>query len=535
MLRQKIEDGSNGTLCIYDDSIIFSPPLYCQRYVKVMEMIISVSKGVFTKVVDIGCAGLKFFRYLKNVPGIQEILLLDKDFHILKDNEYRIKPLPADFLILRKLPLNVKAVCGDGRKYDPLLSETQVVTMIELIEHMPLSELPDLIKCVFKDIRPKLVIITTPNADFNKFIPGYIPGSFRHFDHKFEWTAAQFYQWCQGILQDNSDYSLETFGCGLGPENTYCTQMAVFLRSTSRQEDLFSCILKDDMTSDTFCHRFVSTESAVTSDIPNNGFCIVSEFDYPFDVRTQDEHDRDHTLARFYDLKAYICNSEQSSESYPVWEETPEVDLREETEDKTGQWKGEKNLEKSMIERKPEDIVERKVENGSDATCLNNLTLATLSLKNQLQEMSPHSYDNDDKDDNQKFFFKEYVKNEDAINHRAVAEQEYFFYIVDHKYAIIPMRSLSAWVNYSYEQEIQNSLIRLVVGDKCFETSGDGDEWQGKLQLWEESFSSDEYEDTEAKDQERWFTDAQSSSLDKTDYDDSDNIKTTVHLNEDWG
>ncbi|XP_069953736.1 uncharacterized protein Hen1 isoform X6 [Cherax quadricarinatus] len=472
MLRQKIEDGSNGTLCIYDDSIIFSPPLYCQRYVKVMEMIISVSKGVFTKVVDIGCAGLKFFRYLKNVPGIQEILLLDKDFHILKDNEYRIKPLPADFLILRKLPLNVKAVCGDGRKYDPLLSETQVVTMIEL---------------------------------------------------------------CQGILQDNSDYSLETFGCGLGPENTYCTQMAVFLRSTSRQEDLFSCILKDDMTSDTFCHRFVSTESAVTSDIPNNGFCIVSEFDYPFDVRTQDEHDRDHTLARFYDLKAYICNSEQSSESYPVWEETPEVDLREETEDKTGQWKGEKNLEKSMIERKPEDIVERKVENGSDATCLNNLTLATLSLKNQLQEMSPHSYDNDDKDDNQKFFFKEYVKNEDAINHRAVAEQEYFFYIVDHKYAIIPMRSLSAWVNYSYEQEIQNSLIRLVVGDKCFETSGDGDEWQGKLQLWEESFSSDEYEDTEAKDQERWFTDAQSSSLDKTDYDDSDNIKTTVHLNEDWG
>nr|XP_053645948.1 small RNA 2'-O-methyltransferase-like isoform X4 [Cherax quadricarinatus] len=195
MLRQKIEDGSNGTLCIYDDSIIFSPPLYCQRYVKVMEMIISVSKGVFTKVVDIGCAGLKFFRYLKNVPGIQEILLLDKDFHILKDNEYRIKPLPADFLILRKLPLNVKAVCGDGRKYDPLLSETQVVTMIELIEHMPLSELPDLIKCVFKDIRPKLVIITTPNADFNKFIPGYIPGSFRHFDHKFEWTAAQFYQW----------------------------------------------------------------------------------------------------------------------------------------------------------------------------------------------------------------------------------------------------------------------------------------------------------------------------------------------------
>ncbi|KAG7162213.1 Small RNA 2'-O-methyltransferase-like 1 [Homarus americanus] len=194
-VKEKIVDGKSGTLCIYDDNIVFSPPLYLQRYQKVKEKIASVSKGTFTKVVDLGCAEFKFFRYLQSVPGVQEVVLLDKDHQILKDNEFRINPLAADFLILRDLPLNVKVVCGDARKYDPVLSGTQVVTMIELIEHVQISELHALVKCVFQDVRPKLIIITTPNADFNKYFPGHMPGSFRHWDHKFEWTAEEFRQW----------------------------------------------------------------------------------------------------------------------------------------------------------------------------------------------------------------------------------------------------------------------------------------------------------------------------------------------------
>lgn len=68
------------------------------------------------------------------------------------------------------------------------------------IEHMQEWDLPALVNCVFHRIRPKLVIITTPNADFNKHIPKFTPGTFRHWDHKFEWTSKEFQIWWVDVL-----------------------------------------------------------------------------------------------------------------------------------------------------------------------------------------------------------------------------------------------------------------------------------------------------------------------------------------------
>jgi hypothetical protein len=36
-------------------------------------------------------------------------------------------------------------------------------------------------------MRPKLVVVTTPNAEYNTLFPDF-EGPFRHWDHKFEWT-----------------------------------------------------------------------------------------------------------------------------------------------------------------------------------------------------------------------------------------------------------------------------------------------------------------------------------------------------------
>lgn len=63
------------------------------------------------------------------------------------------------------------------------------------IEHMNVCDLPALVQCVFQHVRPHLVVVTTPNADFNKFFPNHTPGKFRHWDHKFEWTAEEFQHW----------------------------------------------------------------------------------------------------------------------------------------------------------------------------------------------------------------------------------------------------------------------------------------------------------------------------------------------------
>lgn len=61
------------------------------------------------------------------------------------------------------------------------------------IEHLEPNVLAHVIQAVFGNLRPSLVVITTPNADFNILFPDFT--GFRHWDHKFEWTQEEFHCW----------------------------------------------------------------------------------------------------------------------------------------------------------------------------------------------------------------------------------------------------------------------------------------------------------------------------------------------------
>lgn len=54
-------------------------------------------------------------------------------------------------------------------------------------------------KTVLGAYSPRLVIVTTPNAEFNVNFPQLMYGTpdskFRHWDHKFEWTRKEFEEW----------------------------------------------------------------------------------------------------------------------------------------------------------------------------------------------------------------------------------------------------------------------------------------------------------------------------------------------------
>jgi hypothetical protein len=83
---------------------------------------------------------------------------------------------------------------------------------------------------IFNWINPKLVIVTTPNKDFNNYFPD--PSKLRHYDHKFEWTQQEFLSWCSQVCTDYK-YSLHITGVGLPrgyDEKGFCSQIAVFHR-----------------------------------------------------------------------------------------------------------------------------------------------------------------------------------------------------------------------------------------------------------------------------------------------------------------
>jgi hypothetical protein len=65
--------------------------------------------------------------------------------------------------------------------------------LMEVIEHLDLPRLPALVASVFGHARPGAVVVTTPNVEFNVNYAGLT--GFRHSDHRFEWTPAEFQAW----------------------------------------------------------------------------------------------------------------------------------------------------------------------------------------------------------------------------------------------------------------------------------------------------------------------------------------------------
>lgn len=114
---------------------------------------------------------------------------------------------------------------------DSRLLEVDVVTSIELIEHLESEVLTQFPVNVFGQIRPKHVILSTPNVEFNVLFNK--KKQFRHWDHKFEWTRSQFKVWCDKIC-DEYGYKVYFTGVGKPPtfksEVGFCSQFAVFTR-----------------------------------------------------------------------------------------------------------------------------------------------------------------------------------------------------------------------------------------------------------------------------------------------------------------
>ena len=81
-------------------------------------------------------------------------------------------------------------------------------------------------------LRPKLVIVSTPNAEFNVCFAQLKYGTpeaiFRNDDHRFEWTRAEFEAWSTGIAA-RFGYAVRFDGVGLADAALGApSQMATF-------------------------------------------------------------------------------------------------------------------------------------------------------------------------------------------------------------------------------------------------------------------------------------------------------------------
>ena len=203
-----------------------------ERKVSLHDQRLAAVLGVITgsgarSVLDLGCGGGQLLTELVAEPGVERIVGLDVSHRAL---ETAARRLHLDRMAPRQRE-RVELLHGSLTYRDGRLRGFDAAAVVEVIEHLDPARLGAFERAVFGSARPGIVIVTTPNAEYNALFDGLPAGSFRHGDHRFEWTRAQFAEWAAGVAVRHG-YRTEL--SGIGPEDTGglgCpSQMAVFRR-----------------------------------------------------------------------------------------------------------------------------------------------------------------------------------------------------------------------------------------------------------------------------------------------------------------
>ncbi|MEO1165106.1 MAG: 3' terminal RNA ribose 2'-O-methyltransferase Hen1 [Chloroflexota bacterium] len=148
-----------------------------------------------TSVLDLGCGEGKLLRRLAKEKQFTRILGMDVAIRSLEMANEKLNRLPE------WLQRDVELIHGSLMYRDQRLQGFDAAAVVEVIEHLDPPRLTAFERVLFEFARPATVIITTPNAEYNVMWGSLPAGKFRHSDHRFEWTRAEFETWAQGICE----------------------------------------------------------------------------------------------------------------------------------------------------------------------------------------------------------------------------------------------------------------------------------------------------------------------------------------------
>jgi len=111
---------------------------------------------------------------------------------------------------------------------DDRLAGFDACAVLEVIEHLEPYRLDSFERVVFEFARPRKIVITTPNLEYNVKFLDLPAGKYRHKDHRFEWTRAEFETWARAVA---GRFGFSVSFQPIGPEDPTLgppTQMGVF-------------------------------------------------------------------------------------------------------------------------------------------------------------------------------------------------------------------------------------------------------------------------------------------------------------------
>ncbi|HLJ34253.1 MAG TPA: 3' terminal RNA ribose 2'-O-methyltransferase Hen1 [Ktedonobacteraceae bacterium] len=179
------------------------------------------------RVLDLGCGEGRLLKLLLQQRQFDKIVGIDVSYRALERAQSRLH--------LDRLPTmqkeRISLIHGALTYRDKRLEGYDAAAVVEVIEHLDPARLSAFERVLFEFAQPATVVITTPNAEYNVKFETLHAGTFRHKDHRFEWTRAEFEHWARRVA-DRFGYTVTFSLLGSIDDSVGApSQMAVFTKN----------------------------------------------------------------------------------------------------------------------------------------------------------------------------------------------------------------------------------------------------------------------------------------------------------------
>ncbi|WP_338541939.1 3' terminal RNA ribose 2'-O-methyltransferase Hen1 [Paenibacillus tundrae] len=191
-----------------DDVLTDDPPVRLNelRYRAITDVVARLPHR--RRIVDMGAGEGKLSARLATIAGVESILAVEPSGQSRLRAMERFAKLEGRHGVFA-MP---EPIIGSLFYFDEQLQHQDVMILCEVIEHIEAYRLDGIMNTLLQEYQPEVLIVTTPNKEYNE-VYAMEQESFRHHDHRFEWTRTELAERCvEWSAGTNYTYTIQGIG-----------------------------------------------------------------------------------------------------------------------------------------------------------------------------------------------------------------------------------------------------------------------------------------------------------------------------------